>query len=239
MSAERAEPAPQNTSGTPEKALPEILTSEEQYALRQLERLSESLLESLRNDIEKGTIGTIVGVDSSGRIPALLVSKVIKRIYAKRSFRPLETRFLKGKIHKNPIALKRLPGAIEEMDISKDRKVLVVDEAYTTGTSVRSIMETFKEFGYQVELVVFSSFDRKSMKEKYVAHHPTENEFVEIFKRYRMSGVTKDTDSEELHATPNYKLEFADEDLEVLPAVREALNEMAERIALRYESKNN
>jgi len=56
----------------------------------------QNLLEQLRDKIDKGEYGVIIGDDASGRIPALILDNVIKSVYQDKGYTKPKTIFFAG-----------------------------------------------------------------------------------------------------------------------------------------------
>jgi adenine/guanine phosphoribosyltransferase-like PRPP-binding protein len=119
---------------------------------------SESLLNSLRQNIESEKYDFIIGVDSSGRLPTLLVSKVVSKVY--KSKKP-KTLFISGE-------REAWGGERYSDDLNKRLKylptgssVIIVDDSIHRGDSVLPIINHLKNAGIKVDLAVLSIKDDK------------------------------------------------------------------------------
>lgn len=130
------------TTPKPEKA-EDLFTDEERLALEQLEAPLARVLEELRPEIEKGNYKVIIGDDASGRIPALILGKVLKNIYATQGAEPPLMRFVAGskEIRNKPDALQ---SKVSRMEDHFARVRNDADEAEWATTEPDSLIERLK-----------------------------------------------------------------------------------------------
>jgi hypothetical protein len=124
------------------------------------------LIDQLRIPIVNDRYGVVVGDDTSGRVPALLIAKTIN-IYAKRHGRPrVPTLFIEGIRDANDEdqikAFRKLKRAIRGVDRSK-RALVVTDnfsanDSYsrTSGMSAGSVAWRLHQAGFKVDIATIS-----------------------------------------------------------------------------------
>ena len=152
------------TKPKPKELTPsEELTKEYDQALDSIISLSEkiipNLLEEIRTDIEQGSIGTIVGIDRGGRIPALIFREIINRRYKELGYEKVATTFFRGVDRYNgagPARTKALRTALEKNPPQRNRKVLIIDDTMDTGKTNRSLVQTYVELGYEPIVLILS-----------------------------------------------------------------------------------
>lgn len=218
-------------SGT-KKTRPEdakLFSREDREAFDEIERLTPILLASLYENIQKGSIGGVIGIDGSGRIPALLLSRSIGKMHEKRGFPKPELHFLSGNISKDPDVRAYLPKAIAHMGMSRGHKVLVVDDTFNTGQAALPIIQTLKAQGYEVEFAVYNCLNVERMRTVSPRFHfATEQKVLKIFKRSDLTGVRKVLGgaiyAEVKRPTP-----------EKVDAVRRVIADIADRAVTKYE----
>lgn len=205
-----------------------------------LEKPAQILLEKLRKDIDAGAIGTIVGVDASGRLPALVMGKVLKRIYAERGFPGPEIRFAPGKFSSL--------NSFKFNTLDKQRKVLVVDDTITTGHSMTSPMRVLDGFGFKVEGAAFwNAFpfildETRTVLGTLPVHTGLSGDAATVTHRPLLSGVVKSPKTP--YAQPLRKLEHYSTDVNAQKSIsdaRKVVSEISERLAVWYQntSQNN
>lgn len=228
---------------TPESSAPKatradlkLVSPYEKEMFKELENLAPLLLASLHHEIQQGHIGTIIGIDGSGRMPSILMSNAIKLMQKKRGFEGPKLHFLNGKIAEKAGALEQLPDAIRRKNIETGRKVLVVDDTYNTGASVSAIITELEAQGYDVELVVFSSINPTEMR----AAHPKSHyagiiRSIKVRKKSTIAGVRSQGDIAGVHAEVLRPRSDDPKMLELVPVARRVLDDMATRVVAKYE----
>lgn len=219
------------------------LNEEEVKGFAEMERGSLALMDKLRGEIEKNRVGTIIGIDKSGRLPALLVHLVIKNIYAKHGYEMPKIYFFRGKLNYSDGSLPMLSQAIKQAKIRKDRGILIVDDIYNTGESIEPFMDTFNEMGHETILAVLNvSGTPESMQGKYPrSYYGLAGDEMEDWYFYNQSltGVGYLEDDGGVHAVP---WRFVDPDLkwsekDKTSLGRKLLKEAVDRVTAGYESR--
>ncbi len=154
------------TPSQPEQE-PEIQETEKQEynfeLMNDLEVAMTSLVTQLKDKIEQGDYGVLLGDDAKGRIPTLVLGKILKE----RGPEPKETDddikiyFLAaGRLFQEAEEIQRARDYIKKLNFGH-KKVLIITEFVSDGFTLKNIARTFKksmnEFDYAV---VFTSHDR-------------------------------------------------------------------------------
>ncbi|HRH24025.1 MAG TPA: hypothetical protein PK109_00330 [Candidatus Paceibacterota bacterium] len=143
---------------------PEVVITEQEKI--ELVRDLSKILESLRPDIESGAIGSVVGIDRSGRPVALALKHAISERYKTLGHKPIETRFFNGlrlgikpghDIRKINRVDKNLLEALETHPLDKTRKVIIADDFIGWMETMPSFIRVFTNAGYQVEVAALGS----------------------------------------------------------------------------------
>ena len=167
------------------------------------------VLQELKESINKGDYGMVIGDDASGRVPAMIIQKVLKNIYQEKGFSPPEVRFVTGsKGAKDPehkaklldeYLIKALPGTIET-----DRRVLVVTDMIDSGRSIEPLVTALSKSGVKFDVVTVATVEDQLLDElsKKWGVKVVRGQIgtPSIYKKPLISGYQKDPD--ELHATP-------------------------------------
>ncbi len=123
-------------------------SSKKTHFLERLDAPATKAFNKLRTDIESGAIGSIIGIDGSGRVAALLAREVIRIVYEHKGLKSAQTRFFAGRADWEAIR-----EHLKDNPLEKDRKVLVVDDTLATGNSVKPIIQALDALGYQSEFL--------------------------------------------------------------------------------------
>ena len=182
--------------------------------IAELEHPLEVLIGKIRDRIEAGEYGLVLGIDSSGRAPALIMGEFIKKVYEKKGDESPQISFLAGAGSiDDPIksSLRKFKKKkIEEwakyngLDERFNKKVLVVDDTIIDGTSIKPIIEVLRKMNIEVDVAVVGSqasrgigdvLDADVFEGEYYVHKGmyTRKNFVpSIWGRKDISGVIKD-----------------------------------------------
>lgn len=120
------------------------------------------ILRSLSEDIDNGKIQFLVGDDTSGRVPTLILKKCIARLYDKQQLPSPETYFINGPgggLRLNDeqfeqrvnLVTQHLNKCMENRDVQ--RKILLITEAINSGDSIRPTLEACKRLEMLIEIV--------------------------------------------------------------------------------------
>lgn len=210
------------------------------------------ILQELKSDVEANKIGMILGIDGGGRVPALLLARVLKY---KAS---IETRFVTGnKNVDNEDKIKRLEELIGHFSTDEfkgqlgDREVIIMDDIVASGHSVDLTCQALKRVGIKYRICALAkeasqlSSDISEIEEfldaKVIVGNtgtPLDDEYPEIYGKHKMAGVKKGVGMHsESIAIQNSKISElvnvdADEADEVLKITREKADQIAQELAI-------
>ncbi len=117
------------------------------------------LIEKMKEKIESGSYSLIIGDEASGRIPALLLSAVINKIYEERGFDKLKMLFLAG----NKPGLPKLEYFLVLDSFLDKHKVelpdaehsaLIVSEYMSTGGRLEPLTQVLRDRGIKYDIAV-------------------------------------------------------------------------------------
>lgn len=147
----------------------EILSQEEKdlikYCIEDLRSPTQKILKQLHNQIEKGEYTIIIGDDTSGRIPTLIVGGVVKELYNKKNFPSPLVRFIAGNVldrkgmtsEFNEFAEKLKDESEERFGSDHTQKVLIVTEFMDTGMTLEQFIMNFKAKGMPCDVATIGS----------------------------------------------------------------------------------
>ncbi len=190
-----------------------------------LEYGATQLLEKIREKILHNEYGAVLGIDSSGRVPALLMSETINKVYEHNKQPHIPLFFIAGFRQSQDIQNK-YQELLDFLDTDELRtqhqngkKILIVDDVITTGRSVAPIVEAMQKKGYIFEVGALSVDDTDHQGGfNNISHHikktleKVENSIAapitygsfgtipDVYGKPQMSGVHKDLSS--IHAKP-------------------------------------
>ncbi len=223
--------------------------SVEQKALAELDEPIAKILNQLRPTIEKGSYKIIVGDDSSGRIPTLIIARAIKKIYAEQGIPPPLVRFVAGSrltgdvVHEKKeklldayaIDMRQVLLKESEKTQTKKPRVLIVTDFIESGRSVKPLVDSFKKNGVGADLATIGIYDGFSSKKARVDVTAVgQNSVPNIYQKKELSGVIKSP--KELFATRTHS------DVEKqrkINATREIVIDIADRISKKFLSKSS
>ena len=133
----------------------------------------QNLLKEMKNSIEQGEYKTIIGDDRSGRIPTLVLNKVIKNIYKDKKYEIPQILFLAGSKdvgliydeknkpvydkNKNEAKKEQIKKHLLKYLKNKNEKILISTEYFQTGSSVSELIKALKELEQPFEICTISS----------------------------------------------------------------------------------
>ena len=125
--------------------------------ISQLREPFHDLLEKLRERIKNGDYQLVIGDDASGRLPALLMHRVVRAVYRKSGRGELPLLFLAGsgglqdsqRREKTEKLESFIRSCIEETPL---RRVLIVTEVVQTGESLRPLCHVLQDLGLQYDI---------------------------------------------------------------------------------------
>lgn len=197
----------EESTSDPETA-PPTETSSSIPEIAQLEQPVESLIEQLGPKLEQGQYGLIIGDDASGRIPTLMIDRVMREIYRDHGLNKPETVFIAGsgstsdtltgrqKQRKSKDIESLLRGYDQENVTIPRRWALLVTDTVRTGTSLTPLATVLHEQGIPFDVASVgvattheevTDIEQKLGAKIYYAEMGTPN----IYMKTSLSGVIK------------------------------------------------
>lgn len=214
-------------------------------ALKGIEVRVMAIVEKLKENIVNGDYGVVLGIDDSGRVPALIMWNVLKHFSSK-----VELRFVSGRRKKSFLGIggdskwrKEAHDFFSKDTFNElhqtDKKVLIVEDTLVTGASISSICTILREQNIEFTVVALSGrFDTKHHVEKdlQTALVYGSDGIAPIYGKRQMSGVdksggvlhTKPMEEVEQSLTQNTKEHLAQG--EVLHYTRSQIKGIAEQV---------
>lgn len=185
-----------------------------------LEEPMKKIFKELLPNIEKGDYDLIIGIDASGRIPTLIVGKLINYVYAKKGNEFPKTRFLAGSGKKESA----------EEQINKwnpQKKVLIVEDTILSGSSIKFLANILKEKGIHFDIASISTWgsienERQRLRLGSDNIYIGTSDSTDIYKARHLGGVKKEQG--DTFARP-YKKTVEGERGNIPPHVQETINE--------------
>ncbi len=151
----------------PESFRPEIESQNQnekvEYSeIAQLQKPIENIFRQLSHEINKGSYPLVIGIDASGRIPALIVHDALAQIYKEKGFEKPELFFCAGfqkdtkkqkKIHKIKELKEKVAQFIgqRQIDLTDKKKIFIIEDAVSRGYSIGSVALALRSINYPVE----------------------------------------------------------------------------------------
>lgn len=151
-----------------EKFIAEIKdTIQARVLVGDLEKPLKIIIEKIKEEIERGEFGIIIGDDVSGRIPALILGKFIQDIAAKRSQKKPGLVFIPGKLDKDyPENKVTLNSFLVSHGFEEGKKVLIVTDTIGTGNSLHILVTMLQELNIRTEIVTIGLSEDKLMQKQ-------------------------------------------------------------------------
>lgn len=240
--------APQKEDLAAKNEAPEVLDDK---LWAQLESQAESIINQIQEKILRHDYSFVIGDDASGRLPALLFSKLLANIYEKDGLKKPETRFLAGSgdlVGQEAEAKKKViedylrEQVLPEVAARKGKVMIVTDTIYT-GKSLMPLVDALASLRIPCDIVTLQfipGYASKNTMEANIGAHiyaGEENEInPEIYGRSELSGVHKDVES--LHAESNAHLPKEDGkyDTKVLAEARQKTAGIADKLTEKLEN---
>lgn len=191
-------------------------SSEREYRkiLNQLKNPIRKILGDLRVPIEQGAYNAIIGDDASGRIPTLILSEVIKRVYAQYGHKAPVIRFMTSpsRVHhdaqKENIQAHVSKILKDAQNSFGDGKALLVTDVVWSGKTLSRLMDGIRANGWNADVATVGFVDNHNTKREVeeTIGAPLINgseETPAIYNRKYLSGVTKNR--KDIFASPAAK----------------------------------
>ncbi|MDO8504392.1 MAG: hypothetical protein Q7S36_00870 [Candidatus Liptonbacteria bacterium] len=200
------------------------LSSADKEAVAELEQPIKEILAQLSHEINCGDYGVIIGDDASGRIPTLMIARIIKAVYENKNFSPPIVRFIAGSssLNANYVEQKenKKEAVVGQMGRIKSdlrdvadggHRGLIVTDTIDLGSSVTVLIEALQKNDMEADVATIGMIDSEG-KERFaddwkanvaIGTHGTPSLYFSENKR-SLSGVWKI--NKNLFAKPNAKL---------------------------------
>ena len=119
----------------------------------------ETILESLNDSIETGDFDLVIGIDASGRIPALIFGEYINRIYKEKGYLTPMRRFLAGG------ANNRLMIEEQIKRWNPQKRVLVVEDTIVFGDSIVNLSKVLRSLNISFDIVSVGDLSYEDLKD--------------------------------------------------------------------------
>ena len=120
----------------------------------ELEVPIKKIIEKIKDRIERGEYGLIIGDDASGRIPTLILGNFIKNISEKKGLDKLNIVFIPGKLnyffHRE--RSRELDKYISGYGATKERRILIVTDTIQSGGSLETLVKLLKKSGHSCDI---------------------------------------------------------------------------------------
>ena len=138
---------------------------------------TQRILEQMREQIDRGEYGLIIGDDASGRVPAWIFYNFLKEIYKKKGLPPPVVRYFAGSRHLSEEEIELKSGEIapylkkslqETRNKRVGEKVLVVSDTISSGVSLTPLAQALKEQGASFDIATTIIYTGESKEDKKV-----------------------------------------------------------------------
>jgi adenine/guanine phosphoribosyltransferase-like PRPP-binding protein len=133
--------------------------------IAQLKEPLQKILTEMRLLIDSGDYQLLIGVDNSGRIPTLIMSKVFSAIYREKGLPEPVTVFVAGRYEKLEEKIQLMKDHLEKIKswMSETRgvnleKALIVDDTLLRGNSIDPLVEALCQSDIRSDLAVIGNF---------------------------------------------------------------------------------
>lgn len=195
--------------------LPEKMVEREPLGpeIEDLRRPMESLLRQLRERIEIGGYDFVVGEDASGRIPALILGKVLEILQKERGGNPLKIKFFAGRaterVLEEEISSWETNSGVGEKH--EPPTALVVTDTIRTGKSIKPICSGLDKNGFEFD-VATAGFEGYRKEFESVQKAIGRNIFCgrvgstpQIYGKHKLAGIVKSGGEPHSKAYKTYK----------------------------------
>ncbi|GEM_PF-5404577 len=161
-----------------------------------LEKPLKKILEQISGKFEEGEYDLMIGIDASGRIPALIIFKVAEHIYQKRKRAVPLFRFVAG----DAAPRSELEEVISGWNPRK--KVLIIDDVIQFGEAISGLVEVLDDLNIQYDVATidatsyFHDFEEGQRIKPKNIFSANSSEAYRINRRWYLHGVQTDIDSE-------------------------------------------
>lgn len=181
--------------------------------IEELREPIRDLLRQLHEHINNGSYKLLIGGDASGRIPALIFDKVIRKIYREKGFdvpRTLTSFIAGGQRYADPGPGEKTKSEEIKTNIRKhyigdnlkdsnkdgkyDGRVLIVEDTIASGASIQPVTQALRELGIEFDIATigFMATNKKYIEDSLggtIFHYMDKT--PNIYARRSLSGVAK------------------------------------------------
>ncbi len=166
----------------------------------QLYKMMSNLVEKLKPAIENHEYDFLIGEDASGRIPALILKKILDTVYKKQGIIPAKMLFLAGARHfiDQEDIIENFANHIDKHAPEKVSKTLIITEYIDTGSSVAVTIQALQKNNIAYDIATCSvdqwSFENHLRPE--IKNHLYYGDFAgapKITGESNLSGVKKNS----------------------------------------------
>ncbi|MDP3726555.1 MAG: hypothetical protein Q8R36_05165, partial [bacterium] len=172
----------------------------------------KNILAEMRENIDRGDYGLIIGDDASGRIPTWFFYNFLKELYKGKKMPPPKVRYFAGGYRVDPsqFSLGRSPFkerasqkfekiemylAQAKKDMGKsnllNKKALVVTDAIGTGSTLQPIIEALQKQNTPFDIATVSSFNDLTPRFEGKVFSG-QDQSPSIYRNHELAGVVKD-----------------------------------------------
>lgn len=190
------------------------------------------------------TYDSIISDDASGRIPSLVLWRLINNLREARHMEPIRGYFVASGRHDNKNKYKAIRDYFNKKKLQFGKKALVVTEYIVTGGSIRDLSKQLDAAKINFDVAALSISPRYESRQGYLSKiknkffNEARNRFIgseshvgmKFYQVYRLSGVIKKANSESPHPMHIVKDNW-EADQELINRVREDAATLANRLA--------
>jgi adenine/guanine phosphoribosyltransferase-like PRPP-binding protein len=174
-----------------------------EYILDRVKRATFGIIKQIKERIIAEEYGMVLGIDASGRVPALLIAEVIKTVHH------IDVRFVAGNRLTNASTsitqqieydLKEYLSSEAFSGVHKmGKKILIVDDTIVTGGSINKICDTLTLLDIKYDIVALNSMLEVQLEGEVPGNiidkvTSTWNGVSDMYNKQGMSGVVKSKD---------------------------------------------
>lgn len=142
----------------------------------------QELLKNMRDSINKGEYGTIIGEDASARIPTLILNNVINDIYKENKFEPIQLMFIAGSssglldaFGKTSEKQKKIEEYLLKYLKNKNKKVLISTEYIYHGDGLKPLVNALRENNISYDISTVSILGDNNTSPYEINHSTLDN----------------------------------------------------------------
>ncbi len=213
--------------------------------IEDLRRPIQEVILQLKDKIDKGEYDYIVGDDASGRVPVLVFSTFLKKVYEEKGFDLPQTFFFAGgtptDVSVRDWKLSEIKSTVGDFlesrpRSSSDNRVLLMTDYVLHGNSLKTLCDALKELEIKYDIATLAaSFDNNSDDlEKMLGAQIYEggiNDVPSIYNRPDLAGVVKRSNDKKIFSSP-----IGNEEQSKINSARKDANALAEQIFKWYKT---